>query len=165
MGLSARTKLTSPFPINRLSGIIATFDTFDTNPSNPELMTDGNWATETGEGVETVTAATGLNRTIGRMFFDMGAIYPVILLSWINVHRASGDGDINAGWMWSVDGITWRYSSDLFTSGTATDYYRGCGAEQFYARYVGVRFTTSSVTIDPSVFHAKIAEIMAVQLL
>lgn len=148
------------YPINRLAGIIATFATFDTDPTTPANMTDGNFATETGEGIKALAGAG----TIGDIYFDLGAVYPVLLLAWLNYHRASGDGTLAYSWLSSTDGITW-YNAPNSSSASFADIYKACLAGFAYARYIGLRIVTVTAPTGASVFHVKVAEAQALQLI
>jgi len=147
--------------INRLKGIIGTFSGFDTNPSSPENMTDENYTTETGEGVKSLA---GVNGAIGYISFDMGAAYPVTILPRVNFHRASGDGTIYMYVTGSTDGVSYYDRSTFDAAGTTPDVYRPCDVVTYYGRYIRLVFTTGDVTVNPSVFHVKVAEVMALQL-
>jgi len=146
--------------INRVKNATPTFGVFDTNPANPELITDGDMDTESGEGVKTL-AAPG---DVGTIIFDMGAAYPVLVLIHMNVHRASGDGTLYAVIDRSDDNFaTWAASSSIGTA-ISSDAYRGWLAIFLYARYFRIRVVASSTTVS-SVYNVKCREVMALQLL
>lgn len=145
--------------VNRLSGIIPTFAGFDINPSNPQLMTDGDWTTESGEGVKQLSAN-------GEWFikFDMGSAYPVLVVAHMNAHRASGDGVIHCAIQRSDNGINY-YDGGIGTlSRVSGDVYRSASPIFLYARYFQLFFYTENTSVT-SVYHVKVAEIMAIQLI
>jgi len=147
------------YPSNRLAGIIPTFDTFDTDPSSPANMTDGDWTTESGEGVKTLAAAG----VIGNIKFDLGAAYPVLVLIHMNVHRDSGDGSISVYIGISDDGITYA-DTPAVMSGVVANLYRAIIATFGYSRYYRIRINAVGTT-GSSVYHVKVAEVMAIQLI
>jgi len=147
---------------NRLAGVTATFSTFDTNPSNPENMTDGDWTTETGYGTKSLAGVSG---NFGNIYFDMGAPYPVLITARVDINRSSGDGSayciVNSKVL-SED--SYQSSGYANTGGKTTDTYYPFMPVFAYARYINLTFYTSSVTVNPSVFNVKVAEVMALQL-
>ena len=146
--------------INRVLGATPTFAVFDTNPSNPERITDGDLESESGEGVKTLSAPGD----VGTITFDMGAAYPIMVLVHMNVHRLSGDGTLYAVVDRSDDNFaTWAASSSIGTA-ISSDAYRGWLAIFLYARYFRIRVVASSTTVS-SVYHVKVKEIKALQLI
>lgn len=125
-------------------------------------MTDGDWTNETGEGVKSLA---GVNGDVGRIYIDLGALYPVMIVALLNLHRESGDGNIQAIIEISPDGSTYYGSGPLSISGVTGDTYRAMDPFFAYTRYFRIRFYTASVTVNPSVFHVKGAELMALQLM
>jgi hypothetical protein len=148
--------------INRLAGITATLGTFDMNPTTPLNMTDGDWTTATGEGIKSLAGANG---DIGFIMFDMGAAYPVLVIFLINAHRASGDGAANIYIESSNDNVNWYNDGLRIYGAVSDDAYKPTHASFLYARYLRLHFYSSSVTVNPSVFHVKVAEVQALQLL
>lgn len=146
--------------INRVLGITPTFTIFDTNPSNPERITDGDFITETGEGVK----ALGAPGIIGTMNFDMGSAHPVLIVAHMNVHRDSGDGTISVYVDYSPDGVLYYTCGAFSISGVTTDTYYPFDPIFMYARYFRVRVYASGTSV-PSVYHVKIAQIQAIQLI
>ena len=147
---------------NRLAGVTATFSTFDTNPSNPENMTDGNWTTETGYGTKSLA---GVNGTIGSIFFDMSAPYPVLIIARVNINRSSGDGTGYCTIYSKVlSGDSYQYSGYPCLGSRTTDAYYPMMPLFAYGRYLWLYFFTNSVTVNPSVFNVKVAEVMALQV-
>lgn len=150
---------------NRAAGIIPTFTTFDVNPSNPERITDGNFLTETGEGTKSLA---GVNGDVGRVFFDLGASYPVLILLHWNMRRISGDGTIACGVARGsgIDGSGVDYGEEYgVRAGAFANYYRMAPTMFTYTRLIRIRFYTASVTVNPSVFGVKLCEFMAIQLI
>ena len=145
---------------NRLAGIVPTFDSFDTNPSSPENMTDGDFTTESGEGVKELAAAD----VIGNIKFDMGAVYPVLITAWMNVHRASGDGTISIMVESSPDGVSYYSAGVNSRVGLVGDLYRPLIPIFMYARYFRIRISSIDTSVA-SVYHVKVAEVMAIQLI
>ena len=145
---------------NRLAGIVPTFDTFDTDPSSPANMTDGDWTTESGEGVKTLSA----NGWIGNIKFDMGAIYPVLIVAHINAHRDSGDGEIYMSVWSSPDGANYYFSGTYSQCGVVVVAYKPFVSAFTYARYFRIRLNSSGTSVA-SVYHVKVAEVMAIQLI
>lgn len=151
-----------PFiPLNKLAGILGVASVFDTNPTLLERCTDADYTLWTGEGIKSLA---GVNGEVGRIVFDMGANYPVCVLVWLNPHRASGDGTITLSLESSSDGITYAGGVSAGISGIAGDLLRDSYPGFCYGRYIRLRFTTASVTVNPSVFHVKLAEVQAIQL-
>jgi hypothetical protein len=148
--------------INRAAGLIPTSVTFfDTNPTNLERMTDGDFTNETGEGIKSLSAPA----TIGIIAFDMGHAFPVLIIIHTNVHRTAGsDGYANLYVDESDDGTNWNSSVVSLTGGVSSDFYKSTCAGFLFARYFRLRYAAASVTV-PSVFHVKIAEVQALQLL
>jgi len=147
---------------NRLAGVTATFDTFDTNPSSPGNMTDGDWTTETGYGVKSLAGVSG---AIGKIYFDMGAPYPVLIIARANVSRSSGDGTGTCTVYSKVlTGDSYQSSGYYSITAKTTDAYYPFTPVFTYARYINLQFGALSVTVNPSVFNVKVAEVMALQL-
>jgi hypothetical protein len=147
--------------INRVAGILPTSTVFDTAPTNLANITDGDWTNETGEGIKSLAGKSG---DIGDIFFDMGADYPVVIIGAVNGHRVSGDGMIGLQIAQSFDNSTWGFGNTVW-GGITYDAYRIFAVFFAYARYIRFNFYSASVTVNPSVFHVKVAEVMALQLL
>lgn len=145
---------------NKVAGKIPTFANFDTNPADPANMTDGDFTTESGEGIKAL-AAPG---AIGNIIFDMGAIYPVLIIAKINVHRVSGDGSVTVAVDLSTDGINFYSSGLTIISGRTVDQYYPAHSTFLSAQYFQFRITSVSTT-TPSVYHIKVAEVMAIKLI
>ena len=153
--------ITVPFEeiINCIAGQIPTFDFFDTNPPNPERMTDENFDTESGEGVKSLSVPG----TVGMIIFDLGAIRPVLVVAVISAHRDSGDGTL---WIYvdqSDDNIAWQWGAASILSGVSEDRYRMTLATAVYARYFRIRVYSSGTSV-PSVYHVKLKQVMALRL-
>lgn len=145
--------------INRLRGLTPTFSVFDTNPSNPLNMTDGDFTTETGEGVKTLSAPAN----VGFAEFDMGAEYPVLIITSINVHRDSGNGNLYVRIEVSPDDINW-YGCGMDSIGAqVSDAYYPFKSIFAYTRYFRVRIRSLSTSVS-SVYHVKFRQVMALQL-
>jgi len=147
--------------INRLAGILPTVGTFDTNPTNLERLTDNDFNLWTGEGAKSLP---GTNGEVGRLTFDMGADYPVLVIIWCNPHRHSGDGTITTNVISSHDNITYSGSVSGGVSGVYGDSERTIYPVFCHGRYIRITWTTSGVTVNPSVFHVKLSEVQALQL-
>jgi hypothetical protein len=147
--------------INRLAGLLPTVGTFDTNPSNLERLTDNDFSLWTGEGVKSLP---GTNGEVGRLTFDMGADCPILVIIWCNPHRNSGDGTIGMSVTSSHDNVTYSGSASGGISGISGDSERAIYLVFCHGRYIRITWTTSSVTVNPSVFHVKLSEVQALQL-
>jgi len=150
--------------VNRLLGVTPTFDTFNTNPSNPENMTDGDFATETGEGTKSLAGVSG---DVGNIYFDLGAEYPpCLLVCKVNIHRDSGDGNINCVLRQTNNIANWADANTVsLISATTVDEYKSSLVGFVFRRYIDLKISTWSVTVNPSVFHVKVAEVQAWQIL
>jgi hypothetical protein len=161
-GTISIAKLTDPRHVNRLKDILAVAANFDTAPTSLVRLTDGDFTLWTGEGIKSLA---GVNGEVGRLTFDMGASYPITIVAWMNIHRASGDGTITLVIETSDDNITYAVGVSGSLSGVAGDLLRNMYPAFGYGRYVRLRFTTASVTVNPSVFHVKLAEVQALDFL
>jgi len=123
-------------PINRLRGVIPTADTFDTNPSNLERCTDGDWNNPTGTGTKTTVAAGN----IGRLFFDLGRVYNFHLRLKVGMWRDAGS--LHLYIYHSEDGVTYRAASErpIATSAAAAEQIRFCHIEFVRTRYLRLDF-------------------------
>lgn len=146
--------------VNRVHRVTPTFTVFDVDPSNPERITDGDFTTETGEG----TKALGAPADIGTIDFDMGRAYPVLVVAHMNVHRDSGDGTISVAIERSTDGIAYIYSGVYNLATRIVDTYYAILPSFTYSRYFRVRLYAAATSVA-SVYHAKIGQIQALQLL
>jgi hypothetical protein len=145
---------------NRLAGVLGVATTFDTAPTSLANMTDNDWTTWTGEGVKTLTGAGN----VGYLTFDLGAVYPVLILAYGNWHRDSGDGTVQLVVQSSEDNSNWVNAGGTGGSGS-TNINQGVATGFAYARYFRLYFLTSTAPTGSSVFHVKVAEVMALQLL
>lgn len=150
---------------NRVAGLTPTVSDFDTSPTTLTNLTDGDWTTETGEGI--ITQA-GNNVKIGYIIFDMGAAYPVLIIFNALGYRVSGDGNPAINIEMSVDNSTWYNSGSSTLQETASptvESYRSHLAPFLYARYFRLRCYTQSCTTNPSEYRFEGTEVMALQLL
>ena len=91
------------FSVNRLAGVVPTASVFDVDPTDLGKATDGNWLVGTGQGVKTIAA----NGNTGVLYFDMGAVYNVLLRGIIEFE--SDVGGLSALYLYSsYDALTWR---------------------------------------------------------
>jgi len=147
--------------INRLYGLVPTVGSWDVDPTNLANTTDGDWNTETGEGVKSLAGADGL---IGTLTWDMGAPYPVWVTVHQNTHRHWGDGWVFTEIRSSPDGVTY-YSAGVRHQDVFADVYKPIHPAFLYSRYVRLLYYSDLVTVNPSIFHVKVAEVQALQFL
>jgi len=88
--------------INRLRDITPTVSDWGTDPTNLGNITDNDWDTVTGTG-STILGGAGI---VGRVMFDMGAEYTVLVGGKIGMWSTANE--MRLYFYWSLDGVTWN---------------------------------------------------------
>lgn len=93
--------------VNRLAGITPVAATWGVDPTLLARCTDDNWANQTGIGNKVV----GAWAEVGRLTFDMGAVYNVFFRGKVLIgNNVAGGADCYLLFYGSEDDITYYYA-------------------------------------------------------
>jgi len=140
---------------NRAKGIAPTTTGFDTAPTNLGNVVDEDWASVTGTGTTTLTAAG----VLGRVVFDLGDVYNVMIIGKFGLWSSANRIDLYVHY--SDDGVTYipigERLGNVISTTESVEYIM---IPFIRARYFRIQFNGSGA-MDGNV---KIYEIMALDL-
>jgi len=127
--------------VNRLADVVPVASIWDVDPTNLAYSTDEDWGTVTGTGSKVLGSAGN----VGRLIFDMGAVYKVLVRGLVGIgnnYATGADGFLFLAV--SSDNVTYLNVGDLY-SRVIHDWYanytRNCFFGHKFARARYLRFT------------------------
>lgn len=118
--------------INVALGILPTASTFDTNPTNLDRITDGDFETVTGWGSKVV----GSPSWIGYITIDLGSVKKLLMCARVGIYSTAGA--IQVVQSCSDDGVNFRVLTADCNQTSVTEVIVGTRAFFAYARYVRI---------------------------
>jgi hypothetical protein len=125
-------------PYDRLAGVLGTQSGWNTAPTNLANMTDGDWTTATGLGVN--TNVTTYAWAAGYIKFDMGAIYNVMLQMLITIGSTYAGQQTSFIIQGSVDDSTWYVMNPNGSGYTGGVFNNNNSVLAFYSLFTRARY-------------------------
>jgi len=127
--------------VNRLADVVPVASIWDVNPTNLEYCTDEDWGTVTGTGSKVLGSAGN----VGRLIFDMGTVYKVLVRGLVGIgnnYATGADGFLFLAV--SSDNVTYLNVGDLYSRAIHdwyANYTRNCFFGHKFCRARYLRFT------------------------
>jgi hypothetical protein len=127
--------------VNILRGLTPIANTFDTNPSNLERITDGDLSTETGVGSKVMSGAGNF----GYIKFDLGTPKTVLFGGRVSAHASTGTVNIFAERC--DDDVNYTgFTSNIYTNSTNAKTIRGLLPVIMTGRYIQIRLNATAAS-------------------